>query len=160
MSFPPSAPPRDAPRRVFGPARSPASPTTSCCAATTRAGAVQSEHAIAPGVAAPLLHAPRHRAILRTDTGHTRPRRRGGAHAGRGRGAARIVSIGGGSVIGLGKAVSLRLGPAARVPHIAVTTTYSGSEQNGTYGITEAGHQAGGARPTGLPCPGRSTTPT
>jgi maleylacetate reductase len=45
------------------------------------------------------------------------------------------VAIGGGSTIGLGKAVALDTG----LPVIAVPTTYSGSEMTPIYGLTEGG---------------------
>jgi len=50
-------------------------------------------------------------------------------------GADGIVSIGGGSTIGLGKALSIRTG----LPHIAVPTTYAGSEMTPILGETENG---------------------
>ena len=50
-------------------------------------------------------------------------------------GADLLISIGGGSAIGLGKAVSLRSG----LPHIALPTTYSGSELTPILGQTKAG---------------------
>nr|AAT99371.1 TfdF2 [Sphingomonas sp. TFD44] len=46
-----------------------------------------------------------------------------------------LVSIGGGSAIGLGKALALRSG----IPHIAVPTTYAGSEMTSILGQTEDG---------------------
>ena len=46
-----------------------------------------------------------------------------------------FVSVGGGSAIGLGKALSLRTG----LPHIAVPTTYAGSEMTPLLGQTEDG---------------------
>ncbi|KAK3177361.1 hypothetical protein K4F52_009830 [Lecanicillium sp. MT-2017a] len=46
-----------------------------------------------------------------------------------------VVSVGGGSVIGLGKAVSIRTG----VPHICLPTTYSGSEMTPILGETKDG---------------------
>jgi maleylacetate reductase len=46
-----------------------------------------------------------------------------------------MVAIGGGSTIGLGKAIALESG----LPIIAVPTTYAGSEMTPIYGITEAG---------------------
>jgi maleylacetate reductase len=46
-----------------------------------------------------------------------------------------VVSIGGGSTIGLGKSIAL----VAPVRHLAVPTTYSGSEMTPFYGVTEAG---------------------
>lgn len=45
------------------------------------------------------------------------------------------VAIGGGSTVGLGKAIALESG----VPILAVPTTYAGSEMTPIYGITEAG---------------------
>ncbi|API61263.1 maleylacetate reductase (plasmid) [Tardibacter chloracetimidivorans] len=46
-----------------------------------------------------------------------------------------LVSIGGGSAIGLGKALALRTG----LPHLAVPTTYAGSEMTPILGQTEEG---------------------
>src|SRR5215510_13900283 len=45
------------------------------------------------------------------------------------------VAIGGGSTVGLGKAIALESG----LPILAVPTTYAGSEMTPIYGITEAG---------------------
>jgi maleylacetate reductase len=50
-------------------------------------------------------------------------------------GADCAVAIGGGSTVGLGKAIALESG----LPIIAVPTTYAGSEMTPIYGITEAG---------------------
>ena len=50
-------------------------------------------------------------------------------------GADGLVSLGGGSAIGLGKALALRMG----VPHIAIPTTYSGSEISPILGQTREG---------------------
>ena len=46
-----------------------------------------------------------------------------------------IVAIGGGSTIGLGKAIAVD----TKLPIIAVPTTYSGSEMTPIYGLTDAG---------------------
>ena len=48
-----------------------------------------------------------------------------------------LVALGGGSVIGLGKALSLRTG----LPQIALPTTYAGSEATPVLGQTEAGRK-------------------
>lgn len=50
-------------------------------------------------------------------------------------GADGCVAVGGGSAIGLGKAVALRTG----LPLIAVPSTYSGSEMTSVWGLTERG---------------------
>src|SRR5262249_39389209 len=55
-------------------------------------------------------------------------------------GADGTVAIGGGSTIGLAKAVALESG----LPIIAIPTTYAGSEMTPIYGLTE-----GGAKRTG-----------
>lgn len=58
------------------------------------------------------------------------------ARAGRAR-ADCVVAVGGGSAIGLGKAVSLRTG----LPQLAVPTTYAGSEMTPILGETEDGRK-------------------
>jgi alcohol dehydrogenase class IV len=73
------------------------------------------------------------------------------AHAGRAE-AARLgadccVAIGGGSTIGLGKAIAL----VADLPIVAVPTTYAGSEMTPIYGITEGGRKQTGRSPRVLP---------
>ncbi|TMC98599.1 MAG: maleylacetate reductase [Chloroflexi bacterium] len=67
----------------------------------------------------------------------------------RGRGAAidAVVSVGGGSATGLGKAVVLELG----VPLIAVPTTYAGSEMTPIHGRTREGRKETGRDPWVLP---------
>ena len=67
----------------------------------------------------------------------------------RGRGAAidAVVSVGGGSATGLGKAVVLELG----VPLIAVPTTYAGSEMTPIHGRTRDGRKETGRDPRVLP---------
>jgi alcohol dehydrogenase class IV len=58
-----------------------------------------------------------------------------------------IVSIGGGSVIGLGKALSFRTG----LPHLCVPTTYSGSEMTPILGETDNGEKVTKSNPRILP---------
>ena len=48
-----------------------------------------------------------------------------------------LLSIGGGSVVGTAKAVAVE----ARLPIVAVPTTYSGSEMTPTWGLTEGGRK-------------------
>ena len=48
-----------------------------------------------------------------------------------------VISVGGGSVVGLGKAVSIRTG----VPHLIIPTTYSGSEMTPILGETHEGRK-------------------
>ncbi|KAK5371129.1 hypothetical protein LTR20_007265 [Exophiala xenobiotica] len=48
-----------------------------------------------------------------------------------------VVSIGGGSTIGLGKAISIRTG----LPHICIPTTYAGSEMTPILGETQDGRK-------------------
>ncbi|MBZ6083649.1 maleylacetate reductase [Streptomyces olivaceus] len=57
------------------------------------------------------------------------------------------VAVGGGSAIGLGKAVALRHG----LPIIAVPTTYAGSEMTPVWGLTEDGVKRTGKDPRVLP---------
>lgn len=58
-----------------------------------------------------------------------------------------VVSIGGGSVIGLGKAISIRSG----LPHICIPTTYSGSEMTPVLGETQNGQKTTRSDPKILP---------
>ncbi len=51
-----------------------------------------------------------------------------------------VVTLGGGSAIGLGKAIALETG----LPMIAIPTTYSGSEMTPIYGITSEGRKRTG----------------
>ncbi|WYZ39493.1 hypothetical protein EsH8_III_001407 [Colletotrichum jinshuiense] len=62
-------------------------------------------------------------------------------------GADSIISIGGGSTIGLGKAISFRSG----LPHIAVPTTYAGSEVTPILGETAGGRKETKSDPKILP---------
>jgi maleylacetate reductase len=62
-------------------------------------------------------------------------------------GADCAVAIGGGSTVGLGKAIALESG----LPIIAVPTTYAGSEMTPVFGITEAGVKKTGRDPRVLP---------
>ncbi|MFE3031784.1 maleylacetate reductase [Streptomyces canus] len=58
-------------------------------------------------------------------------------------GADGVVAVGGGSSIGLGKAIALRTG----LPLIAVPSTYSGSEMTPVWGLTEGGAKRTGRDP-------------
>lgn len=62
-------------------------------------------------------------------------------------GADGCVAVGGGSAIGLGKAIALRTG----LPLIAVPTTYAGSEMTPVWGLTEHGAKRTGRDPSVLP---------
>jgi maleylacetate reductase len=65
---------------------------------------------------------------------------RAGREAARRLAADCAVAIGGGSTIGLGKAIALDTG----LPLIAIPTTYSGSEMTPIYGVTEGGQKRTG----------------
>ena len=58
-----------------------------------------------------------------------------------------LLSIGGGSVVGTAKAVAVE----ARLPIVAVPTTYSGSEMTPTWGLTEGGRKRTARSPDALP---------
>jgi maleylacetate reductase len=62
-------------------------------------------------------------------------------------GADLVVTVGGGSAIGLAKAVARELG----LPVLAVPTTYSGSEMTPIWGVTEGGRKTTGRDPRVLP---------
>jgi maleylacetate reductase len=62
-------------------------------------------------------------------------------------GADAVLAIGGGSTIGAAKAVAL----TARIPVLAVPTTYSGSEVTPVWGLTEDGRKTTGTDPAVLP---------
>lgn len=62
-------------------------------------------------------------------------------------GADCVVAIGGGSTIGLGKAIALE----SPLPVIAIPTTYAGSEMTTIYGITEGGLKKTGRNDQVLP---------
>ena len=58
-----------------------------------------------------------------------------------------LLAIGGGSTIGAAKAVAL----TARLPIVAVPTTYAGSEVTPVWGLTENGRKTTGTDPAVLP---------
>jgi maleylacetate reductase len=58
-----------------------------------------------------------------------------------------LVSIGGGSTVGLAKSIALTAG----IPVVAVPTTYAGSEATNVWGLTEAGRKTTGVDPRVLP---------
>lgn len=58
-----------------------------------------------------------------------------------------VISIGGGSTIGLGKAISVRTG----LPHICIPTTYAGSEMTPILGETQDGKKTTRSDPAILP---------
>lgn len=62
-------------------------------------------------------------------------------------GADGCVAVGGGSAIGLGKAIALETG----LPTVCVPTTYSGSEMTPVWGLTENGDKRTGRDPVVLP---------
>src|SRR5687767_1021815 len=62
-------------------------------------------------------------------------------------GADAVVSLGGGSTIGLGKAIALR----ADLPQVAVPTTYAGSEATPILGETQGGRKTTQRNPKLLP---------
>ena len=58
-----------------------------------------------------------------------------------------MLAIGGGSTVGAAKAVAM----TARLPIVAVPTTYAGSEITPIWGLTEEGHKKTGVDPVVLP---------
>jgi maleylacetate reductase len=62
-------------------------------------------------------------------------------------GADGCVAVGGGSAVGLGKAIALEHG----LPVVAVPTTYAGSEMTPVWGLTEGGTKRTGRDPRVLP---------
>jgi maleylacetate reductase len=58
-----------------------------------------------------------------------------------------LIAVGGGSTIGLAKAIALE----AALPIVAIPTTYSGSEMTSIYGLTDGGVKRTGRDPRVLP---------
>ena len=58
-----------------------------------------------------------------------------------------LVAVGGGSTIGVAKAVALRSG----LPIVAIPTTFAGSEATDVWGLTEGGRKVNGTDPLVLP---------
>ncbi|HUP17016.1 MAG TPA: iron-containing alcohol dehydrogenase [Acidimicrobiia bacterium] len=58
-----------------------------------------------------------------------------------------VVTIGGGSTIGLGKNIAIR----APIQHLAIPTTYSGSEMTSIHGVTVGGLKTTGRDPRAKP---------
>lgn len=58
-----------------------------------------------------------------------------------------VISVGGGSAVGLAKAIALRTG----IPHISIPTTYSGSEMTPILGETKDGVKTSTTHPRILP---------
>ena len=69
----------------------------------------------------------------------------------RSRGADCAVAVGGGSTVGLGKAIALE----SSLPILAIPTTYAGSEMTPIYGVTEASNARAPIRAC---CPGSCMT--
>lgn len=66
-----------------------------------------------------------------------------GGTTARARRADGCVAVGGGSTVGLGKAIALETG----LPIVAVPTTYAGSEMTPVWGLTEDGRKRTGRDP-------------
>jgi diphthamide biosynthesis protein 2 len=63
------------------------------------------------------------------------------------KGADGVISVGGGSAVGLGKAICFR----TRLPHICIPTTYSGSEMTAILGELQDGKKVAVTNPRILP---------
>jgi maleylacetate reductase len=67
-----------------------------------------------------------------------------------------LVAVGGGSAMGLAKAVALDLG----LPVVAVPTTYAGSELTAIYGLSRDGRKQTGRDPGSCPRSSSTTRPS
>jgi alcohol dehydrogenase class IV len=108
------------------------------CTARQRDGAARVAEQLGPRVAGIFDRAKVHLPLQTAEDARATARRLG---------ADACVAIGGGSTIGLGKAIAL----TSALPILAIPTTFAGSEMTPIYGITEGGVKKTGRDPRVLP---------